>query len=692
MLVLLTCSSWHRPFVAHASGSLTGIRIDNPVPAADAHFGFAVAGLGDIDGDESADLAVGAPTQGAVYLISGSTHALLHAIGDPDDLAGTQCEPTPDQPSPCDFGLAVARVGDVSGDGVDDVAVGAPGLFGGVVGLPCLDPSDPCPQDGRAFIFSGRTGQLILRLARDGPNQGAAIADLGSIDGDSIPDVAVVAPGHTSKGGLVAAFAGSDGHELWTTFAPPATEGITGLAFTGSTLAALPDISGDGIKDLLVGAPDFSQGQNLLVGRAHVLSGATGAVLRTHDNPSPLANDAFGVGVGGIGDQDGDGTADYAISEPGGSQSPGSVIHLYSGATGSSLGAPVGSPADERNGATSTHLTMALAGVGDKSSDGKADFWLGASAAAAAYLMDRDGHVIESAADAQPGSSFGLVISPIATPPGEPGLDVIAGAPTRAAGGFDAAGAVFILRSQADLQVTKTATPSTLTPGGEVTYSVTVFNAGPSLASGVRVTDSIQPPLQLLPASLVDDPACSFDAAAAILKCDAGSLPAGTSFQVDFDAMVADDVGVPSTVVNTATASALTSDPIAGNNTASTSTAVACDIVGTSGNDVLVATAAGESVCGLGGDDILIGKAGNDLLIGGAGDDVLNADAGDDTVLGGSGNDVLFGQGGDDRLLGGAGDDRLYAGPGSDLLDGGPDTDFCEARPGGDMVTNCETN
>jgi len=690
-LVLPLISIWLPPLTAQGADALTGIRIDNPVPAANANFGFAVAGLGDLDGDGSEDLAVGAPRQGAVYLISGSTHSLLRSISDPDNLAGTQCEPTADEPSPCDFGLAVASAGDVNGDGVEDVAVGAPGIFGGAVAVPCVDPSQPCPQDGRAFIFSGRTGQLILRLAHDGPNQGAAIADLGSIDGDLIPDFAVVAPGSTSKGGLVAAFAGSDGHEIWTTFAPPATQGITGLAFTGSALAALPDVNGDGHDDLLVGAPEFSPGPDFFVGRAYVLSGATGEVLRTYDNPSPLAFDAFGVGVAAVGDQDGDGKADYAISEPGGSQSAGSVIHLYSGATGSELGVPITSPADERNGATSSHLTMALAAVGDTNADGKPDFWLGATTAGAAYLIDRDGQVLETAADSQPGSGFGLALSPIAASAGEPGSDVIAGAPMRSAGGFDGAGAVFLLRSQADLQLSKTATPSTVIPGGKLTYSVSLFNAGPSLASGVEVTDPIEPPSTLVPASLVDDTACSFDATTSVIRCDVGSLPAGSTFNFEFDVVVADDVDVPSTVVNSATATAVTLDPVPGNNTASTSTPLACDIVGTSGNDVLVATAAGESVCGLGGDDVLIGKAGNDLLIGGAGDDTLIAQAGDDTLVGGSGNDRLFGQGGNDRLFGGTGDDRLYGGPGTDLLDGGPGFDVCKASPGGGTVTNCES-
>ena len=674
----------------HGAGSATGVRIDNPVPATNAHFGFTVAGLGDINGDGTADVAVGAPTQGSVFLISGSSHVLLHAISDPDNLDGTQCEPTPDEPSPCDFGLAVAGAGDVNNDGVDDVAVGAPGIFGGAVAIPCIDPSQPCPQDGRAFVFSGKTGALILRLAHDGPNQGAAIVKLGSIDGDAIPDLAVVAPGQTSKGGLVAAFAGSDGHELWTTFAPPATEGIKGLLFASSTLAGVPDVDGDGKRDLVVGAPCYSIGQELCVGRALVLSGATGALIRVHDNPTPLGSDEFGVGVAGIGDQNSDGVADYAISEPGSALSVGSLIHVFSGATGTPLSAPLVGPADERNAPDSSRLTMALAGVDDKNGDGRPDFWLGAAKTGAAYLLNNQGLKLETAADSESETNFGIAMAALAAPSGQPGLDVVVGAPTRSVGVVQAAGAVFLLRAEADLQVTKTATSSTVAPGGVMTYSVTVFNAGPSAAFGVKLSDPIQPPLELLPASLSDDSACTFTVASDELECAIDTLAPGESFKVEFETMVPDDVSVPSTVGNTATVTAVTTDPVTANNTATTSTLVTCDIVGTPGDDVLVGTPAGATICGVGGDDVLIGLGGSDVLIGGTGDDILIGGSGDDTLLGGPGNDRLIGEIGNDNLFGDAGDDQLLGGSGTDQLDGGPGDDFCKAQSGAGTVTNCE--
>ena len=678
------------PLAASAAGSLSGSRIDDPTPLSEAHFGFSVAGLGDVDGDGTADLAVGAPGQGVVYVVSGSTHAVLHKISDPDNLTGTQCEPTTESPSPCDFGLAVASAGDVDIDGVDDIAVGAPGIFGAEIAIPCIDLSQPCPQEGRAFVFSGRTGTLLKTLAHDGPNQGAAIVSLGSIDGDQVPDFAVVAPGDPGgTGGLVAAFAGSDGHELWTTLAPGATQGITGLAYASAELAAIPDV--DGEHDVIVGAPCYSVGQQFCVGRAYVLSGASGATLRVHDNPAPLAFAGFGSGVAGIGDQNADGVADYAVSDPGAAASAHSQIHLYSGATGMQLLAPLSSPTDERNEATSSRQTMTLTGVDDKDGDGAPDFWLGAASSGAAYLLNKDGHVLETASDTQSGSDFGLAMSAIPAPPGEPGLDVVVGAPTRSVGAVTEAGSVFLLRAEADLQVSKSGTPATIAPGGTLTYDITVFNAGPSVALGISLTDPISAVATLDQASLADDPTCGFDSPSHTVTCAVGALAPGATFKVEFRVTLADNASVPSTVVNTASVTSLTTDPAPGNNISTTGAQVTCDVVGTPGDDVLVGTAAGETVCGLGGDDVLIGLGANDVLVGGDGDDTLIGNGGDDTLLGGPGNDRLFGQGGNDSLFGGAGDDRLYGGPGDNVLDGGPGSDFCKTQAGAGMVKNCET-
>jgi uncharacterized repeat protein (TIGR01451 family) len=677
---------------ASAAPSLSGIRLDNPAPKADGRFGFAVAGLGDLDGDGSADLAAGAPGAGRAYLVSGSTLEVLHEIEDPENLTGTQCEPAETDPSPCNFGYAVAGVGDVDGDATEDVAVGAPGPFA-LVGLPCgiVDPNEPCPHLGRAFIFSGSTGDLIVKLEKvdDVLLQGLEVAPLGDVNGDSVRDLAGVAAGSPfGNGGAVAAFSGADGTLIWTQPALNAPVGIKGLV--AAPLAMIEDVNGDGVAELIVGADCTDLGGVQCAGRVYVLSGSNGAVVRTHDNPTPLANDAFGVGVAAVGDQDADGVEDYAVAEPGGAASTGSVIHLFSGATGAPVGTSIPSPADERNEPGSTHNTMAMAGVDDKSGDGVPDFWLGASKTGAAYLLTKQSDVLLQASDPIPDTGFGISVSAIGALPGETGLDAVVGAPFRLVGEVEGAGALFLLRPEADLQVEKTAAPASVVPGDTLTHTVTVTNAGPSDALGVAIGDSIPAPTAFVQGSLADDPACAFDAVLVRVVCTPGTLAAGDSFAFDFEVQVSDDAEVPSTVSNTAAVSAATTDPEPSNDAGTAVSQVSCDIVGTQGNDVLRSDASGQSVCGLGGDDVLIGLKGDDVLVGGAGADILHGESGHDVLRGGSGDDRLHGQSGDDGLWAGDGDDRLFGGSGFDQLDGGAGTDACNAQANGGATTGCE--
>jgi uncharacterized repeat protein (TIGR01451 family) len=673
--------------------AVTGIRIDNPAPQEDALFGFAVAGLDDVDADGTRDFAVGAPGVGRVYVFSGSDQSVVHEIDDPDDLTGTQCEPTDADPSPCSFGYALADVGDIDGDGANDLAVGAPGPFG-AVSPPCgiLDPNEPCPQEGRAFIFSGASGDLLVTLApvTHVGFKGIALAPLGLVDGDATPDVAFVASGSAfGAGGLVAAFSGADGSVLWTRPPLPTNVGIPGLV--SAPMAAIEDLTGDGVTDLVVGADCAEINALTCAGKVYVLSGSDGTVVRTHDNPTPLQSDGFGVGVAAVGDQDADGSEDYAVSEPGGAASAGSVIHLFSGATGAAIGTPIPGAADERNEPGSTRKTMPIAAVDDKSGDGVPDFWVGATSAGAAHLLDKQGEVLFQAADPIADTGFGDSVAALGPLPGESGLDAIVGAPFRAVGSTEGAGAVFLIRPEADLRTTKTATPPTATPGDVVTYTVTVTNDGPFPATSVHVTDEIPAGTTFVTGSLADDPACSFDALLDQIECAPGALAVATSFSFDFDVRIPDDADVPSTVSNIASASSMTMDPDASDNTATAAANITCDIVGTDGDDVLVGTAPGESICGLGGDDHLIGLGAGDVLVGGPGDDILHGEAGDDLLRGGSGEDQLYGQSGADDLSGGDDDDSLFGGSGFDTLDGGSGFDTCKTQADGGTSSACES-
>lgn len=90
--------------------------------------------------------------------------------------------------------------------------------------------------------------------------------------------------------------------------------------------------------------------------------------------------------------------------------------------------------------------------------------------------------------------------------------------------------------------------------------------------------------------------------------------------------------------------------------------ALADDVIGTEGDDVLTGTDGGDTLDGLGG---------NDTLDGGDGSDELFGRSGKDRLLGGDGNDMLAGGNDKDRLIGGNDVDELHGGRGSDILVGG---------------------
>ena len=333
-------------------------RIDNPTPAANARFGTGVAGLADQNSDSVPDFAVGVPGADRVDIFSGKDRTLIRSLHDPEGLSGLQ------------FGYAVIGIGDVNGDGVEDIAVGAPGPFG-FVPLPCDPTAPPChpPEWGRVFVFSGATGAMIRKIvpAPEFFAFGFSLAALGDVNGDGVPDLAVGAPELlNNRWGEVYAFSGATGGQLWV-FREPPYPGKQAIASLGEFMAPVGDLNGDGRRDLLVAAPfhDNTGAGTLLGGAVFVLSGANGALIRSHQAASPVDNGFFGGTLSAIGDQNGDGVEDYLIGHRGTDE-----VLLFSGATGSLLRS-ITSPADAGSG------LLAFARAGERDGDGKEDFWLG---------------------------------------------------------------------------------------------------------------------------------------------------------------------------------------------------------------------------------------------------------------------------------------------------------------------------
>jgi uncharacterized repeat protein (TIGR01451 family) len=119
-----------------------------------------------------------------------------------------------------------------------------------------------------------------------------------------------------------------------------------------------------------------------------------------------------------------------------------------------------------------------------------------------------------------------------------------------------------LLGAPADISVTKTVSPTSITPPGDLTYTVTVNNAGPNTATGVTVTDTLPAQLSFVSA-VASQGVCT---GVSTITCSLGSITMGGSATVT---IVGHATSAGGAIVNTATATGSFTDPNPGDNTAS---------------------------------------------------------------------------------------------------------------------------
>lgn len=283
-------------------------------------FGSSVAQLGDLDGDGIPELAVGARNdddggldRGAVWILFLNADRTVRTHRKISSLEGGFTDTLRDRAL---FGASLAALGDFDGDGIPDLAVGA-------------------PRDNAVWLlFLNADGTVRTHLRIDGEagsSFGSSVACIGDLDDDGVIDLAVGDVAWEGRMGAVYVL------RLETDGTVKASQQITfqqggfggSIAVNdlfGSSITSLGDFDRDGIEDIVVGARGFFGIGPIKTGEVWVLfldvDGTVKSECRIGVGPTGgFSNDlrdgnAFGGAVSVPGDLDGDGFLDLCIGAP----------------------------------------------------------------------------------------------------------------------------------------------------------------------------------------------------------------------------------------------------------------------------------------------------------------------------------------------------------------------------------------
>ncbi|MEO0519584.1 MAG: hypothetical protein AAF171_20015, partial [Cyanobacteria bacterium P01_A01_bin.116] len=704
----------------------------------DGNVGFSdktsVSAAGDINGDGVDDLIIGKSgdspyatyNAGQSYVIFGQSAGFSNTSIDLTSLDGTNGGLIISGVNDYDAsGFSVSSAGDVNGDGIDDLIIGAPyaqsnsGYSAGKTYVVFGSTTD-LDENLDLSILDGSNGFILNGIDANNNNDlsGSAVSSAGDVNGDGIDDLIVsakqAAPDNDTYAGetyvifgTATPFASEQVNlaDLNTTGGPSGflLKGTDPFDYSGTSVSAAGDINGDGIDDIIIGAP-YTAGPNgndgagksyVIFGNANFSTSYELSEVGTASGPDGFIingvslGDSAGVSVSAAGDINDDGVDDLIIgardASPNSNTYAGASYVIYGDSAGFAPSLDL-STLDGNNGFVLNGIDAydnagrAVSRAGDVDGDGIDDIIIGAryadpnsnSDAGESYIIfgqrDESTNTPTSNDDVLNGTQNDDNINALA---GNDNVEGLGGNDTL----FGGDGNDTLEGGNGDDQLRGQNGDDTLVGGnGEDTLlglnnnDVLFGGRGNDVLNGHSGSDILNggDDNDIIDGGQDED----------ILNGDAGA-----------------DVlrgGKEDDTLNGGSGN----DTLSGGDDNDTLNGDAGDdtLFGFDGNDEINGGTGMDTLFGEKGDDTLSGNEDNDTLIGNAGNDTLNGDAGDDVLRGYSGNDTLNGGDNNDLLDGASGEDVLNGDDGNDNLNGGVDNDSLNGGEGSDTLNGAVGN